>query len=254
MSTAQPGSRAPMTTLGLVGGMSWHSTVTYYRRINEVVAQRRGGHASAPIALQSLDFDEVRACQVAQDYEASGRLLARAAQRCVAGGAEAVAICTNLMHKNAPAVEAAVEVPLVHIADAVAVRARVLGVTTVGLLGTRPVMEEDFYAQRLARHGIDVVTPGPEDRVEVDRVVFEELTRGVLREDSRARYLRIIADLAERGAGAVALACTEIGLLVGPDDTDLPLVDTALAHADLLAEVCLGSDLDALLPHPVGRV
>ncbi|TIC82955.1 amino acid racemase [Nocardioides sp. GY 10127] len=235
-----------MRTLGLIGGMSWHSTVTYYRRVNEVVARRRGGHASAPVALQSLDFDDVRACQVAGDYEASARLLVEAGRRCVAGGADLVAIATNLMHKNHPQVSAALDVPVVHIADAVARAARAAGVDTIGLLGTRPVMEESFYAERLAEHGIAVVVPSAADRVEVDRVVFEELTRGLLLDDSRARYRAIVDDLASRGAGAVALACTEIGLLLPPGSGDGPadgsalgLIDTAVAHADLLAELVL---------------
>ena len=230
-----------METIGLIGGMSWHSTASYYRVLNEVVAERLGGHASASVVLRSLDFAEVRRLQEAGDWAGAGDLLIRAAGQCVAGGADVVAICTNLMHKVAPAVEAAVDVPLLHIGDAVADVATGRGWSRLGVLGTRWVMEEDFYADRLARHGITAVVPGPDDRALVDRVVFDELTRGVVRDDSRASYVAVLERLAEQGAEAVVLACTEIGLLVGPDDSPLPLVDSAEVHARALAEVALGA-------------
>ncbi|MBC2961772.1 aspartate/glutamate racemase family protein [Nocardioides deserti] len=232
-----------MQTIGLVGGMSWHSTATYYRLINEEVAARLGGHASARISLQSLDFAEVRACQERGDWAASGDLLADAARRCEAGGADLVGLCTNLMHKNFAALADAVTVPAVHIADAVAAVAARQGWTTLGLLGTRWVMEETFYADRLATHGIGVVVPDEPDRAMVDRVVFDELTRGVVRAESRSAYVAVIDDLRGRGADAVVLACTEIGLLVGPDDAPLPVVDSTVAHASLLVDLALG-------PHP----
>src|SRR3954463_9193041 len=168
-----------METLGLIGGMSWHSTATYYRLINEEVAAAGGGHASARIALQSLDFAEVRDCQVRGDWDAAAALLAEAGRRCVAGGATTVAICTNLMHKVAPQVEAAIDVPLLHIGDAVAAEAARHGWRTLGLLGTRWVMEETFYSDRLARHGVTTVVPGQEERAMVDAIVFDELTQGV---------------------------------------------------------------------------
>lgn len=228
-----------MQTIGLIGGMSWHSTEAYYRRINEQVAARLGGHASARVSLQSLDFAEVRACQVRGDWAGSAALLAGAAVRCEAGGADFVALCTNLMHKNFTALEDAVSVPAVHIADAVAAEARRHGWTTVGLLGARWVMEEDFYADRLAGHGISVVVPDAAGRTEVDRVVFDEITQGHFLPSSRASYVSVMRDLAERGAEAVVLACTEIGLLVSPDDAPLPVIDSATAHADLLVELAL---------------
>ena len=234
-----------MRTIGLIGGMSWHSTASYYRIINETVAERLGGHASAQISLQSLDFAEVRRCQVAGDWAAAGELLGRAAAASVAGGAEVVAICTNLMHKVAPQVEAAVDVPLLHIADAVAGVAGPRGWERLGILGARWVMEESFYADRLARHGITAVTPGAADRELVDRVIFEELTQGSVRDESRAAYVEVIERLAEQGAQAVVLACTEIGLLVGPDDSPLPLIDSADAHARALAEVVLSAPVPA---------
>jgi aspartate racemase len=232
--------------LGLVGGMSWHSTATYYRRINERVAAARGAHASARISLQSLDFSEVRACQLAEDYARSGRMIAEAGRACRAGGAEVLAICTNLMHRNYDDLARAVDVPVLHIADAVAAAALREGHRTVGLLGTRPVMEMDFYATRLAAHGLSVVVPGAADRAEVDRVVFEEITRGAFLDTSRERYVGVMQDLASRGADVVALACTEIGLLVPQDVAPLPVVDTALVHADLLADLAL----DPTLPVP----
>lgn len=232
-----------MQTIGLIGGMSWHSTASYYRLVNEVVAERLGGHASAQVALQSLDFAAVRQCQVDGDWDRAGELLAEAGRRCVAGGADVVAICTNLMHKVAPQVEAAIDVPLLHIADAVAGVASSHGWDRLGVLGARWVMEETFYAERLAGHGITAVTPGPDDRDLVDRVIFDELTQGRLLADSRAAYVSVIERLADEGAQAVVLACTEIGLLVGPDDSPLPLIDSAEAHAQALAEVALAQDV-----------
>lgn len=228
-----------METLGLIGGMSWHSTATYYRLINEAVAAERGGHASARIALQSLDFAEVRACQVAGDWDRAADLLVEAGRRCVAAGASTVAICTNLMHKVAPQVEAALDVPLLHIGDAIGAEAGRRGWRTLGILGTRWVMEEEFYAERLARHGVATVVPGATERELVDTVVFDELTRGVIREASREAYVDVIRGLAVQGADAVVLACTEIGLLVSPEDSPLPLLDSAEVHARALADVAL---------------
>ena len=226
-------------TLGLIGGMSWHSTATYYRLLNEAVAAERGGHASARIVLQSLDFSEIRACQVAGDWARAAALLAEAGRRCVDGGADVVAICTNLMHKVAPEVEAAIDVPLLHIADAVAAEAERNGWSRLGILGTRWVMEEPFYADRLARHGKQAVVPDAADRELVDRVVFDELTQGKVTETSRAAYLDVVRRLAEQGAEAVVLACTEIGLLIGPDDSPLPIIDSAEVHALELARAVL---------------
>ena len=230
-----------MRTIGLIGGMSWHSTESYYRRINEQVAARRGGHASARIALQSLDFSEVRDCQERGDWAASAAMIGDAARCTVAGGAELVAICTNLMHKNFAAVEEAVGASAmpVHIADAVAAVARAQGWTTVGLLGARWVMEETFYSDRLAGHDIGVVVPDSEGRAEVDRVIFEEITQGRFPDASRDRYLAIMRSLADQGADAVVLACTEIGLLVGDAETPVPTIDSATAHADLLVDLAL---------------
>ncbi len=238
-----------MRTLGLIGGMSWHSTATYYRLINEAVAAERGGHASARIVLQSLDFSEIRACQVAGDWAGAGRLLAEAARRCTDSGADVVAICTNLMHKVAPVVEAAVDVPLLHIADAVAAEAERRGWERLGILGTRWVMEEPFYSDRLARHGKKAVTPDEGDRMLVDRVVFEELTQGKVLDRSRAAYLDVVSRLAERGADAVVLACTEIGLLLDPEDSPLPVIDSAEVHARELARTALAPSATPAVAH-----
>ena len=231
-----------MKTIGLIGGMSWHSTEAYYRRINEQVAARRGGHSSARISLQSLDFADVRDCQVRGDWAGSAALLADAAVRCEAGGADLVALCTNLMHKNFPALEAALSVPAIHIADAVAAVAKRAGWSTLGLLGARWVMEETFYADRLAEHGISVVVPDAAGRDLVDRVVFDEITRGRFLEPSRTAYVEVMRDLSARGADAVVLACTEIGLLVSADQAPLPVIDSATAHADLMVDLALAPE------------
>ncbi len=229
-----------MKTIGLVGGMSWHSTVEYYRVINELVAERMGGHTSARVTLQSLDFAEVRACQVEGDWATAARLLADAARSCERSGADVVLICTNLMHRVADDVQAAIDVPLLHIADAIADRARDEGWSRLGVLGARWVMEEDFYVGRLARHGLDVDVPGPADRTEVDRVIFDELTRGIVREESRASYAGILARLADQGAEAVVLGCTEIELLVRPEDAPLPVLESMRTHAEAAVAVALG--------------
>lgn len=235
-------AESPLRTLGLVGGMSWHSTATYYCIVNEQVAAARGGHSSAKVVLESLDFAEIRECQIAQDWDRAGDLIAGAAVRCQDSGADVVAICTNLMHRVAPQVEQALSVPLVHIGDAVAAAAQREGWSTLGILGTDGVMSQPFYADRLAEHGVAAVVPGPEARADVDRIIFDELTHGTIREESRERYLRVIDDLAAAGAEAVVLACTEIGLLVGPDVSPLPVIDSAEVHAHELAARALGQD------------
>lgn len=237
-----------MTTIGLVGGMSWHSTLEYYRLINQRVADVRGGHASARIVVSSLDFAEVRERQLAEDWAGAAAQLVEAARGCVAAGADVLALATNLMHKVAPEVEAAVPVPLLHIADAVGEEAIRLGAGTVGLLATRWVMEEPFYADRLGRHGVGTLVPGPLERVEVDRVVFEELTLGLVRPESRAAYVEAVEGMARRGAKAVVLACTEIDLLLSAEDCPLPLIDSCESHAKALADVALG-----LRPSAAGR-
>jgi aspartate racemase len=229
-----------MQTIGLIGGMSWHSTVEYYRVINELVAKRRGGHASAKIALQSLDFAEVRQCQVDGDWAGAGRLLAEAARHCERSGADVVLICTNLMHRVADDVQAAIDIPLLHIADAIADHAREQGWSRLGVLGTRWVMEEDFYVGRLARHGLDVAVPSAEDRTEADRIIFDELTRGVVRAESAASYAAILTRLRDAGAEAAVLGCTEIELLVRPGEAPLPVIPSMRTHAAAAVAAALG--------------
>ena len=220
-----------MRTIGLIGGMSWESTLPYYRLINQAVQERLGGLHSARIVLYSFDFDDVERLQRAGDWDAAGALLADAARRLVAAGAELLVLCTNTMHRVAPALEAAVAVPLLHIADPTAEAIRRAGLATVGLIGTRFTMEQAFYRDRLRGHGLEVLTPPPADRELVHRVVYEELCRGRVLDASRAAYRRVMADLVARGAQAVILGCTEISLLVGPQDATVPLFDTTRLHA-----------------------
>jgi len=228
-----------METIGLVGGMSWHSTVEYYRLVNELVAERRGGHASAKVTLQSLDFAEIRECQLHDDWERAARLIAQAARRCEQAGADRVLLCTNLMHRVADEVQAAIDVPLLHIADAIAEAARDRGWSRLGILGARWVMEEEFYVGRLAGHGLEAVVPDAADRDEVDRVIFDELTVGVVREESRAAYAAIVQRLRDRGADAVVLACTEIELLLRPEDSPLPLLPSMRTHVEAAVSAAL---------------
>lgn len=234
-----------MHRIGLLGGMSWHSTVQYYRGLNMAVADARGGHASAPLLIDSADFAEVRALQVADRWETAGDVLAAAAQRLVAGGAGALAIATNLMHKVAPAVEAAVDVPLIHIADAVAERARLAGHGTLGILGTARTMQDDFYRARLAAHGIDVVVPDPETCRTLDRWIFDELTQGYFTDPARSDFLAAMTALQARGADAVVLGCTEIGILIPPAEAPMPALDSVDAHVSVLSRFCLRGELPA---------
>lgn len=221
-----------MKILGLIGGMSWESTLPYYRHINERVRERLGGLHSARLILYSVDFHDIEQLQRGGRWADAGRLLAEAAVRLERAGAEALVLCTNTMHKVAPAIEAAAGVPLLHIADVTGTAIRAAGVRTVGLLGTRFTMEEDFYSRRLADdHGLEVLVPGPGDRAEVDRIIFEELCRGRVTAASREVFREIIARLAARGARGVILGCTEIGLLVSAADAAVPLFDTTALHA-----------------------
>ncbi|MGE9761788.1 aspartate/glutamate racemase family protein [Pseudomonas sp. PDM20] len=221
-----------MKTIGLIGGMSWESTIPYYRQINERIKERLGGLHSAKVALYSVDFHEIERLQHAGDWDAAGRVLADAARSLKAAGADFLVLCTNTMHKVAPAIEAAVDIPLLHIADPTAEAIRATGVATVGLLGTRFTMEQAFYKDRLVdRFGLKVLTPNEADRQVVHRIIYEELCLGRIRDESREEYRRIIAALVEQGAEAVILGCTEISLLVGPADASVPLFDTTALHA-----------------------
>jgi aspartate racemase len=225
-----------MKTLGLIGGMSWESTVPYYRQINQRVNQRLGGLHSAQIVLYSVDFQRIEALQRSGDWQQAGRLLAEAAQALHRAGAEGLVLCTNTMHKVATAITAATPLPLLHIADATAQQIRLQGLRRIGLLGTRFTMEQDFYKARLAEQGIEVLIPDQAGRDLVHQVIYEELCLGQIKADSRLAYQRIIADLVAAGAEGVILGCTEIGLLVQPTDAAVPLFDTTAIHARAAAD------------------
>ncbi|MGX5730338.1 aspartate/glutamate racemase family protein [Pseudoxanthomonas beigongshangi] len=229
-----------MKTIGMLGGMSWESTVPYYRLINQRVQERLGGLHSARILLYSLDFQEIERLQHAGEWDHAGELLADAARRLQGAGADFLVICTNTMHKVATRVEAATALPLLHIADPTARAIVSKGFRRVGLLGTRFTMEEDFYRARLQReHGLEVIVPDAGDRLDVHRIIYDELCLGIVDEDSRSLYRGIIERLVARGAEAVVLGCTEISLLVGRDDSPVPLFDTTALHAHAAADLAL---------------
>ena len=221
-----------MKTIGLLGGMSWESTALYYRLINEETRRRLGGLHSARAVLFSVDFHEVEAMQDRDDWEAAAELLGDAAARIEKAGADFLLICTNTMHKVADDVAARIDIPLLHLADATADRITECGVSTVGLLGTRFTMEQDFYRERLERRGITVLTPAKDDRRLVHRVIYEELCLGIVQDESRTAFLDIMNALTRRGAEAVIQGCTEIGMLVGDEHTDITLFDTTRIHAE----------------------
>ena len=232
-----------MKVIGLIGGMSWESTVPYYQQINEVIKERLGGLHSAKVILYSVDFHDIERLQQAGEWEAAGKLLAEAARSLQAAGAEFLVLCTNTMHKVASTIEAAVRIPLFHIADPTAMKIREAGYSKVGLLGTRFTMEQGFYIDRLqGHHGLQVLVPKSEDREIVHRVIYEELCLGKVLPKSRAEYRRVIADLKGQGAQAIILGCTEISLLVGPEDSEIPLFDTTRIHARSAAEWALAME------------
>lgn len=221
-----------MRTIGLLGGMSWESTAEYYRLANETVRERLGGLHSARLVLHSVDFAEIAALQAAGQWDEAGQLLGQAAKGLEAAGAELVLICTNTMHLVAEQVQAAVSIPLLHIVDTTADAVRAAGLGRVGLLGTRFTMEQPFYRDRMARHGVELVVPEEADRAEVHRVIFDELCVGVVREESREAYRAAIGRLVEAGAQGIVLGCTEIELLVGPGDSPVPLFPTTRLHVE----------------------
>lgn len=228
-----------MRTIGLIGGMSWESTMTYYRLINEGVKARLGGLHSAKCILNSVDFQEIETCQVNGDWERAGQLLEDAAAALERAGAELLLICTNTMHKVAQEVQTRTVIPLLHIAEATADALEQSDVHRVGLLGTRYTMLQDFYKERLAARGIQVVIPNETEIELVDQIIFHELCLGIQSESSRKDYLRIIDNLALQGAQGVVLGCTEIGLLVRQSDTNIPLFDTTVIHAARAVELAL---------------
>ena len=238
--TVPSGTLPPVRTLGLLGGMSWESSIEYERLINEEVRSRLGGVHSADLIVRSYDFAVIEAMQEAGDWEAAGALLARDAQWLESAGAEAIVLCTNTMHRVANAIDAAISVPLLHLADATAQAVLSAGVDRVALLGTRYTMEQDFYRGRLENHGLAVLIPGPDDRAIVNQVIFEELVRGVVRDESRSAYLEIIDRMTNAGATGVIAGCTEIELLVAPEHVDVHYFPTTRLHALAAVEFALG--------------
>ncbi|MFZ6642799.1 aspartate/glutamate racemase family protein [Undibacterium sp. TC4M20W] len=221
-----------MKTIGLIGGMSWESTIPYYKQINETIKEKLGGLHSAKIILYSVDFHEIERLQHAGDWDAAGVILAKAARSLELAGADFLVLCTNTMHKLAHVIEAAVAIPLFHIADPTAQAIKDAGYGKIGLLGTRFTMEQDFYRERLhSKHGLQVLVPELADRDIIHQVIYEELCLGKINPASRQYYRRIMASLKESGAQAIILGCTEISLLVGQDDAGVPLFDTTAIHA-----------------------
>jgi aspartate racemase len=229
-----------MKRIGLLGGMSWESSIEYYRLVNEITRERFGGLHSADCLLRSVDFADIEVLQREDRWDEAGERLACEARALVAGGAELLVLCTNTMHKVADAITAAVDVPFVHIADTTAHAVRAAGLTKVGLLATGYTMEQDFYVGRLRdAHGLDVIVPEAADRRIVHDVIYGELCVGVVDDGSREQYRRIMRELAERGAQGILLGCTEIDLLVGPGDAPVPLFDTTRLHAERAVELAV---------------
>lgn len=222
-----------MKTIGLLGGMSWESTALYYKSINEGIKARLGGLHSAKISLYSVNFEEIEKLQHQGNWDETSVILSNAAKSVEAGGADFLLICTNTMHKVAPEIEAAISIPILHIADATAERLLSDGVKKVGLLGTRFTMEQDFYKSRLTeKFGIEVLVPNDDDRTVVHDVIYKELCLGEIKPSSKKQYLDIVTRLHEQGAEAVIMGCTEITLLIGQQDTSVPLYDTTAIHAE----------------------
>ncbi|MED3760826.1 amino acid racemase [Peribacillus frigoritolerans] len=220
-----------MKTIGLIGGMSWESSLEYYRIINEEVKAKLGGLHSAKCILYSVDFEEIERCQAEGDWESSGKLLGDAALSLEKAGAEMILICTNTMHKVIGYIEEKVSLPILHIADSTAKQIQKSKISTVGLLGTKYTMEQDFYKTRIESNGIKVLIPSEEDRKVINKVIYEELCLGEIQQSSREYYKKVIKGLVDDGAEGIILGCTEIGVLVKPEDSEVPLFDTAVIHA-----------------------
>jgi len=232
-----------MRTIGLIGGMSWESSLEYYRIINQLVRERLGPLRSAQLLMYSVDFGPIERAQHEGRWDDAALLLEDAARRLHAGGAECIVLCTNTMHLMADSIQAAVPIPFLHIADPAGRAATQSGARTVGLLGTGFTMTQPFLRERLTeRHGLTVLVPSPEEREAVHKIIYDELCVGVVRDASRKVYQQVIAALAERGAEAVILGCTEISLLVKPEDSKLPLIDTTALHAQAAVDFALRVD------------
>lgn len=228
-----------MKTIGLIGGMSWESTVTYYRLINEYVKSRLGGLHSAKILMYSVDFAEIEECQASGDWDKSAAILGSAAQSLQKAGADFIVICTNTMHKVVPAIEKRIDIPIIHIADATADVLLNADIKKAALLGTKYTMLQDFYKERLEKRGITVLIPNGDDVETINRVIYDELCRGIVSPTSREEYARIIGELKRLGAQGVILGCTEIGMLIDEKCSPLPVFDTTVIHAEKAANVSL---------------
>ncbi len=228
-----------MKTIGMIGGMSWESTIPYYRIINEEIKNRLGGLHSAKIILYSVEFDEIEKCQSANEWEKSGEILGHAAKGVEAAGADFLLICTNTMHKVVPQIASMIRIPIIHIADATAEELEKENVRRVGLLGTKYTMTQDFYKKRLTDRGIEVLIPDDGDIEAVNSIIFNELCLGEIRDESRCRFKEVIKKLQKNGAEGVILGCTEIGLLISRSDADIPVFDTTVIHAKKAAEKAL---------------
>lgn len=231
-----------LKTIGLIGGMSWESTASYYALINRGINEKLGGLSSARLLLSSVNFEEVAAMQRNNDWQAAAQLLSEQALALETAGAEAILVCTNTMHKVADEISAAITIPLLHIADALADELNRDNRTQVGLLGTRFTMQQPFYAARLKQRGIDVLTPDLAAQDDVHNIIFDELCAGKIRSASRQRYLEILTTLSAQGAQAIVLGCTEIALLIDASHTDIPLYDTTALHAAAAVRFSLGED------------
>ena len=229
-----------MKTIGLIGGMSWESTVSYYQLINETIKEKLGGLHSAKILLYSVDFAEIERYQASGDWDKSAEVLSQIAQNLEQAGADFIVICTNTMHKVAPQIQKTISIPILHIAQATADALLENGIKKVGLLGTKYTMTQEFYKEKLLEAGLEVVIPDQAGVEEVNRIIYDELCLGQIKESSKQTYLSMIDDLKNAGAEAVVLGCTEIGLLVQQEDTDVPLFDTTEIHAQKAAEFAVG--------------
>lgn len=230
-----------MKTIGLIGGMSWESTVTYYQVINQMVAKSLGGLHSAKTLLYSVDFQEIEHCQANGEWDKSTLILIDAAKRLQIAGADFIVICTNTMHKVANQIQAAITIPIIHIADVTAKKLIQQGIKTVALLGTKYTMEQDFYKSKLIDQDLTVLIPDQEDRNVVNQIIYDELCKGIIKPASKQAYLTIVDKLVERGAQGVILGCTEIGLLISQSDRNIPFFDTALIHAEAAAMLAISN-------------
>ncbi|MET3548399.1 aspartate racemase [Paenibacillus favisporus] len=220
-----------MKVIGLIGGMSWESSALYYRMVNEEVRSRLGGLHSAKCLLYSVDFEEIERYQAEGAWDKAGEVLGQTARALEKGGADFIVICTNTMHKVIDDIQSKINIPILHIADATAAQIKESQIQTVGLLGTKYTMEQDFYKSRLELNGIQVIVPDRDDREAVNKIIYEELCLGKIHQESRDYYKKVIQGLIESGAEGIILGCTEIGLLVKPEDAEVPLFDTTYIHA-----------------------